>query len=355
MSTITLDGSTILIVDDNPNNLRVLGAMLEQAGFQTRLADNGNIALRSASFSPPDLILLDIRMPGMDGYELCRRLKTNELTHEIPIIFISALQEPADKITAFRAGGVDYITKPFQVDEVLARVHTHLQLSHMQRQLAERIEEKTTKLESANQSLQQHEIQYRDLLFKLIDVMARTVEKRDPFTAGHQHQVAKLTEKIAHSMGLKEERILGLSFGSTIHDLGKIQIPADILSRPGTLSETEYNLVKTHARTGFEIVKDIDFPWPVAQMLLQHHERLDGSGYPQGLKGDEILLEARIIAVADVAGAMASHRPYRPARTIEQVVDELHSGQGTRYDPDVVKACVSLIDGGFDIRQVLSK
>ena len=181
-----------------------------------------------------------------------------------------------------------------------------------------------------------------------IQAIAGIVEMRDPYTAGHQRRVAQLAAAIAHEMGLPEERVRGIHLAGTIHDLGKIQTPAEILAKPGKLSASEFGLIKDHPQNGYEILKDIEFPWPIAQMVLQHHEKLDGSGYPQGLKGNEILLEARIMTVADVVEAMSSHRPYRPGLGIDAALTEIGRGRGAHYDPDAVDACVKLFkENGF--------
>jgi len=187
-----------------------------------------------------------------------------------------------------------------------------------------------------------------EVLMQTVDAIALTVEKRDPYTAGHQHRVAELAIAIAGKMGLEPHRIEGLRLGAILHDLGKIAIPAELLSRPGRLTEAEFGLIKNHPRIGHEIIKGVHFPWPVKEMILQHHERLDGSGYPQGLKDPEIVLEARIIAVADVVEAITSHRPYRPALGIDTALEEIQSGRGTLYDPAVVDHCVALFtEEGF--------
>jgi len=172
--------------------------------------------------------------------------------------------------------------------------------------------------------------------------MAVTVETRDPYTAGHQRRVAELAGAIAREMKLTGDQASGVCMASIIHDLGKISVPAEILSMPRKLTDIEFNLVKNHARSGFEILKDIDFPWPIAEIILQHHERMDGSGYPRGLKGDELLIEAKILTVADVVESMISYRPYRPALAIEEGLAEIEKNRGSLYDPQVVDACLRL-------------
>lgn len=177
-----------------------------------------------------------------------------------------------------------------------------------------------------------------------IQAMAYTVETRDPYTAGHQQRVADLSRAIANEMGLPENQIEGVFMAGVIHDLGKISVPAEILSKPGRIPEIEFSLIKIHPRSGYDILKGIEFPWPIAQIVLQHHERMDGSGYPQGLSGEDILIEARILAVADVVEAMASHRPYRPALGIDAALEEISAKKNAHFDKDVVDACLKLFD-----------
>jgi putative nucleotidyltransferase with HDIG domain len=175
-----------------------------------------------------------------------------------------------------------------------------------------------------------------------VQAIAYTIETRDPYTAGHQRRVTKLACLMGEVMGLSTDRIEGLRMSGELHDIGKIQVPAEILSKPGKISEAEYTIIKTHAQVGHDILKTIEFPWPVAKIVLQHHERMDGSGYPQGLKGERILLEARILAVADVIEAMATHRPYRPALSIEEALKEISNNKGKLYDAKVVEACLKV-------------
>ncbi|MBN1272338.1 MAG: HD-GYP domain-containing protein [Candidatus Aminicenantes bacterium] len=177
----------------------------------------------------------------------------------------------------------------------------------------------------------------------VVYAMAKIVEMRDPYTASHQQRVSTLACTIARDMGLSEEQIDGINMAAVIHDIGKIGIPAEILSKPGRWTEYEYSMSKTHPKVGYEILKSIDFPWPIAQTVLQHHERMDGSGYPHGLSGEEILLEARILAVADVVEAMASHRPYRPSLGINRALEEISEKKGILYEARVVDSCLRIL------------
>lgn len=185
---------------------------------------------------------------------------------------------------------------------------------------------------------------FENLLRETVTALASAVEKRDPYTAGHQQRVAQLAVAIAESMELDKKQIPGLSMASIIHDVGKLYVPAELLTKPGKLSDAEMTLMKEHARMGFEILKGINFPWPVADIVVQHHERLDGTGYPERLNKDEILLESKILAVADTVEAMASHRPYRAALGIEAALGAITQGKGKSYDPVAVDSCCSLFN-----------
>lgn len=180
------------------------------------------------------------------------------------------------------------------------------------------------------------------LLNETVGALATTLESRDPYTAGHQKRVAQLAVKIAREMGLPEERVKGIGIAGTLHDIGKINVPAEILSKPGKLNNAEFMLIKAHPEVGYDILKPIEFPTPVAEMVKQHHERLNGTGYPDGMSGNDILLEAKILAVADVVEAMSSHRPYRDALGLDKALEEIKKNAGILYDEDVVSACLSL-------------
>jgi len=183
----------------------------------------------------------------------------------------------------------------------------------------------------------------REILDAAIRTLATALEKRDPYTAGHQRRVADLTRRMACLLGLDEEACHGLYLGSLLHDIGKIAVPAEILSSPRRLTPAEFQIIQSHCEVGWEILREVAFPWPVADMVRHHHERMDGSRYPDGLRGEDISREARLLAVADVAEAMASHRPYRPALGLQAAIEELQAHRGIRYDEEAVDACVQVI------------
>lgn len=329
------DKNYILAVDDTPASLRLLTDILKAEGYVVHSAISGELALHAATLHPPELILLDVSMPVMNGFEVCERLKAQPQTRDVPVIFVSAMSETVEKVKGFDLGAVDYVTKPYQREELLARVRTHLELHRLRHHLEEMVEERT-------QSLQLSEAKLKTSLIDSISALAATVEMRDPYTAGHQRRVAKIATALAEELGMTPMQIEGLNLACVVHDVGKVKIPAEILSKPGRLTELEFSLIKQHTQAGYDILKEIDFPWPIAEFVVQHHERVDGSGYPNGLQGDAILLEARILAVADVIEAMASHRPYRPGHGIEAALAEIATKRGTLYDVAVVDAALRL-------------
>ncbi|MCP3926889.1 MAG: response regulator [Desulfobacterales bacterium] len=329
------DNSLILIADDSPTNISLLINTLKD-DYILGIAKSGQKLLDLVQKKLPDLILLDIQMPEMDGYEVCKRLQDDPETQEIPIIFITAMTDVEDKTMGFKIGAVDYITKPFHSAEVIARVKTHLSRKKMREELnaqniilEEKVKEKTEVIQK--------------MLGATIHAMVLTVESRDPYTAGHQERVAQFACDIASEMGLSKDNIEGLRLAALLHDIGKIRVPVAILNRPKKLLDVEFDMLKIHPEIGYNILKNIPSPWPFAEIAHQHHERLDGSGYPQGLKGDEILLEARILAVADVIEAMSSHRPYRAALGINAALAEIQKYKNIHFDPDVVDAALQVL------------
>ena len=330
------DRPLVLIVDDNATNLDLLISTLKP-DYRLGIAKTGAKAIDYATKFSPDLILLDIMMPGMSGYEVCADLKRKEETSSIPLIFITSLNETSSKTKAFEMGAVDYITKPFHSAEVKARVRTHIALEAMK-----------TRLRSQNsileQAVERKTQEMKEMLNGTIYSMALMVEIRDPYTAGHQQRVAQLACTLADKLGLAERVVQGIHIAGLLHDVGKIRIPVSILNRSGPLLDAELEVIKKHPQISFEILKNIPFPWPCAQMVFQHHERLDGTGYPLAVRGDDILLESRILAVADVMEATSSFRPYRPAQGIETALAALREERGRAYDGDVVDVCLELFE-----------
>jgi putative nucleotidyltransferase with HDIG domain len=259
-------------------------------------------------------------------------------------IMVTAVDDPEIAETALEAGIYGYMIKPFNVNEVIINVRNSLRRRELEiadrvyrGELEQKVEERTAELQ--------------EILEGTILALTMTVEYRDPYTSGHQQRVSDLASAIAKEMGFPEDKIMGIRMAGALHDIGKIAIPVEILSKPGRLSKTEFELIKIHSQVGYDILNSIKFPWPIAQIVLQHHERMDGSGYPQGLSGEDILMEARIMGVADVVEAMASHRPYRPAVGIDKALEEISKNREALYDPEVVDACLMLFkDKGFKFK-----
>ena len=348
---------TLLVVDDTEDARVLQSTILKNQGYEVATAENGLEALESIKQSRPDLIITDILMPVMDGYELCRRIKTDDQLKDIPVVFYSAhYLDPKDKQMVRDLGGTRLIQKPIETGEFLRIIGDILTASkeHPVEQVTAALIKPDSKLKEEHEQrltemlysklgeLEESQSMLKRALEGTIATVAMAVEVRDPYTSGHQRRVAQLAEAIALEMGLDELQVEGIRMGATIHDIGKIQLPAEILSKPAMFSKIEYAIVKGHSQVGYDILKEVEFPWPIAIMVHQHHERLDGSGYPQGLKGEEICLEARILAVADVVEAMLSHRPYRPANKLDVALEEITSNRGTLYDPAVVDVCLKL-------------
>ena len=338
----------ILIVDDQAPVLDLVGNILAKHGYQPRTASSGPQALEQIHAHRPDLVLLDVTMPGMDGYEVCRRLKADPRTHDIPVLFVSAMGEAADKLKGFAAGGVDYITKPFQIYEVLARVQTHLTLRRLQLQLQQANADLEVWTMERTRELERTTLQVRRSLDGALGALARLAALRNPNGAGHPTRTAKLARAIAQELSLEAERIDGLGTAALLCDLGMAGVSEAILLKPEALTPAELTLIRTHPQLGADLAQPLALPWPVDQFILQHHERLDGSGYPEGLEGEHIALEARILAVADVMTALCAARMHRPALSVDQALVEMVSSAGRLYDSEVVGACVRLFrEGNF--------
>jgi len=333
----------ILIVDDEEPIRKLLMRYLGTKEYNCVLAADAVEARSRFEEEEFDVILCDINMPGESGLDLVRDLRDRNT--DLAAVMVTGADEPAIAKTAFEIGAYDYIVKPLEQNRVLISVTNALHrreleaVSRTYRNMLERmVAERTENLKNTLGKLQR-------TLDGVIHAMALTIEKRDPYTAGHQERVAHLARAMARTMDLPGEKVKGLEMAAHIHDIGKIRVPSEILSKPGQLSDIEFAIIKTHPKVGFDILRPIEFPWPVAEMVYQHHEKIDGSGYPRGLSGEEILLEAKIIAVADVVEAMASHRPYRAALGIDKALVEIVRGKGRIFDPEAVKVCLAVFKG----------
>jgi len=343
-----LKKQTILIVDDAPENLEMMSAILKR-DYTVKVATNANKAIELASNpkSLPDLILLDVMMPGMDGYQVCRNLKVSDLTRKIPVIFISALSESADERRGFEVGGVDYITKPVNAPVVRARVKTHLALYDQNRALEEKVQERTRELmhtqdvtivgfstlaEYRNQETGWHILATQ----QYVELLARYLTPRSEFSAFLTHENIELLRKSA-----------------PLHDIGKIAVPDRILLKPGKLTPEEFDEIKMHTIYGRDALARAEqalgdvrssFLSIAKEIAYTHHERWDGSGYPQGLAGDEIPISGRLMALADVYDALISPRVYKKAIPREKAVEIIANERGKHFDPDVVDAFLDMED-----------
>lgn len=475
----------VLIVDDDALNLQILTSLIERRGHVVVQASDGHEALDVARRSPPDALLTDVFMPGMDGFQLCMAWRRDPQLADIPFVYYTSMfTSAADERFALRLGADALLRKPLEADVILGTLEKAVTgslprerpaeadefdvFAEYTHRIVERLEEKVAELDESNRMLlQANEMQsalvecsplgivlmdthcsvrlwspaaerifgwtgaetvgvfnplvhgdpateaaLRDLidsggaihdlelerqrsdgasiavslsaapmmgdsghadaiLAMVLDVterrrgehdlqaavrqaeramdasvhvISKIVEKRDPYTAGHEERVAALAVAIGQYMGLEESKLRELRTAAQVHDVGKVSVPTEILTKPGRLTSPEWEMIKLHPLVGVDILKTVDLGWPLADIVGQHHERLDGSGYPDGLRAGAILLEARILAVADVVEAMSSHRPYRPARGIAQALAEIERHRGTLYDADVVDACIAVCD-----------
>ncbi|MBA4417924.1 MAG: hypothetical protein C0392_08445 [Syntrophus sp. (in: bacteria)] len=484
----------ILAIDDKMDNLITLSALLKNLmpGCVVINAQSGLEGIAKAKAELPDAILLDVKMPEMDGFETCRRLMYDESTKQIPVIMITAIKTDAEsRSEVLDCGANAFLSKPIDEVELVSQVKVALRIkkaedalreerdslekmvqertAHLLQEIAERkrgeaklkeskalveavvenvplmiflkeakdlrfvifnrageellgydrrdltgkndldlfppeqaahfmahdlealdgetdvldipeepiltakkgerflhtrkvcirgsdgttkyllgISEDITERKQAEEHLKETLEKLRKSLIGTIQALSSTVETRDPYTAGHQRRVSNLARTIAQEMGLSSDTVDAIRMAGIIHDIGKISVPAEILSKPGKITDIEMSLIKVHSQSGYNILKDVGLPYPIAEIVLQHHERLDGSGYPQGLKGDQILIEAQIISVADVVEAISSHRPYRPGFGMDTALEEIEKNKGILYNEKVVEACVKLFrEKGF--------
>lgn len=317
----------ILVVDDLPGNLDLLDRMLAREGHLVQRAGSGEEALALVADSPPDLVLLDVMMPNESGFDVCRELKRQPATRLIPVVLLTALQDVEDKIRGIEAGADDFLTKPINPQELQARVRSLLRLKRY-----------TDDLDSAE---------------SVIVSLALTIEARDAYTNGHCQRLAAYAVALGRDLGLGDDDLAALECGGFLHDIGKIGIPDGVLCKPGALTPAEYEVVKQHTVIGDRLCGELRSLKRVRPIVRHHHERLDGSGYPDGLRGDDVPLLAQIMGIVDVFDAATTTRPYKPAGSCERACEELirEGARGWR-SPRLVEGFVSLVTAkrlpGFD-------
>jgi len=316
----------VLIVDDEPANLRVLKKILGDL-YRLTFAKSGEEALRLVERELPDLILLDVMMPGMTGFDVCQALKQNPLSKGIPVMFVTALSDDVDEAKGFDVGAVDYITKPVSPAVVKARVRTHLSL------------------------VQADEL--RRTRLQVIQRLGRASEYKDNETGTHILRMSHYSKIMALALGLSENAADNLLHAAPMHDIGKIGIPDSIMLKPGKLTDEEFAIMQKHPEIGAEILgeSDSDLIELAKIVSLTHHEKWDGSGYPNGLKGEEIPLEGRIVAIVDVFDALTSKRPYKEAWPVEKAVDLIQSQSGKHFDPKIVALFQSCLPSILEIKE----
>lgn len=318
--------ATILVADDEPIARELLRKTLERAGYEVVEAATGQLVPQLAEHVRPDLFILDISMPGANGIEICQAIKNDPATHLTPVIHVTGSSSREQRLQALQAGSDEFIGKPFDIEELLTRVRSLLRTKRL-----------TDHLVSAE---------------AVLVSLSRTVEARDQYTEGHLHRVADRAVGVAARLGMEDKALEGVRLGGLLHDLGKIAVPDRVLHKPGALDRKEFDLVRQHPEVGAEILRPLrafEGPEPA---VLHHHENFDGTGYPYGLKGSEIPLAARVVAVADAFDAMTSDRPYRAAIPVMEAFERLDGDDGRQWDRDVVEAFLGLYAGNIQTADI---
>ena len=317
--------STVLIVDDEYSGRETLQSVLEGEGYQLELAENGMQAIEKAKSILPDVILLDVMMPGMTGFEVCQRIRNDPQVAEIPIIILTALDDRESMLNALKAGADDFISKPFDRFELRARVLGITRLNRYHKLIQERAK------------LQEAHAQLLSAYEATIEGWSLAMDLRDRETEGHSRRVTELTMNLAVEFGISSEELPHIHRGALLHDMGKIGIPDSILHKPDKLTEEEWVIMRKHPQFAYEMLYPVEYLRPALEIPYCHHEKWDGTGYPRKLKGEEIPLSARIFAIADVWDALISDRPYRAAWTKENARVYLHDQSGKHFDPQIVE------------------
>ncbi len=355
---------SILIVDDEESILNSFQRILADEDYEVHTVNNGSEGLNKlrTAQKPYSVIVSDQRMPEMSGVQFFAQAK--DIFPDAVRILLTGYADSDAIIDAINKGGVHlYFTKPWREEEILLHIKQSLskveilaenkrlvelikiknqELIKLNKTLEEKANDRTNDLLAQTEKLKDSYKKSQLILDGIVKTLSKIVETRDPYTSGHEDQVAKIACRIAKEMKLTEEQVSSIYISATLHDIGKISVPSEILTKPSILTNLEREIIKTHCKVANDILANIEFPYPVAEIIYQHHERMDGSGYPRGLKGDDIALEARIIGVADVIDAMASYRPYRPALGVDAAIEEITKFRGVTYDPSVVDACLKI-------------
>ena len=342
---------TILAVDDTRDNLGVIKDILFN-DYSILFANDGKKALTIVKSNRPDLILLDIMMPEMDGYEVCKKLKFNPETSDIPIIFLTSKSQIFDVNKVFSLGAADYILKPVNPAILKARVKTHLAISNQKHLIEEQVKERTMSLSKANESLEKSKNEILSTQWEIIQKLGRAAEYRDNETGFHVIRMSYYAQHIAFAHGLPENEAELILHVAPMHDIGKIGIPDQILLKPGFLNEMEWNLMKKHTIFGADIIgKHTSTLLKNARIVaLTHHEKWDGTGYPNGLSEEDIPLISRIIAIADVFDALTSARPYKNEWPVDKAFEHMSEEKGKHFDPKLIDSLFSIKDKILEIK-----
>jgi len=345
-ATDTKKKPLILLVDDHPENIELLKAYLSPQGYETIQAANGEEALAAFSSYAIDLILLDVMMPGMDGFEVTRRIRQDKANPQLPIVLVTAQRETEDRVKGIEAGCDDFISKPFDGIELRARVRSLLKvkayndlMNHYQQELEAQVRKRTEELRQAFEKIKSASL---DTIYRL----SVASEYKDENTGAHIKRMSHYSAAIARQLGLDEKLVEAILYAAPMHDVGKIGIPDHILMKPGKLDAQEWEIMQQHTIIGANILKgsDAEFIQLGESIARHHHEKWDGSGYPDHLKGSEIPITSRIVAIADVFDALTSRRPYKEPFSLEKSFAIIQEGKGTHFDPDAVVAFFAIQD-----------
>ena len=333
----------VLICDDDPADRKLVKYCLKQMGGEAltvlEAGEQGEIEA-VLSTTAPDVVLMDLQMPGKSGLDWLDEVVERKIA---PVIMLTGYGNEDIAVTTIQRGAAGYISKnslrPQKLADAIAGATTNWKrkIDSGEAPVAAVLNKTSTqKLDTVG--------------LETVKALATMAEMRDPYTAGHQRRVSELAGALAESLKLSSEQVTTVRLAGIVHDIGKVRVPAEILTNPGRLTDAEFTIIKSHPQVGFDIIRNIELPWPIARIIREHHERVDGSGYPLSLRNGDIALESKILAVADVVEAMASHRPYRPALGVDKAILEISAHQKDFYDPSVVEACVKLLkDGVFKL------